>query len=70
LLGLGVGTRSVAHRRRSYKKVVSIRPHGTVHISAAELGKSVKAAALKDLPHADLIKIDIEGGGSSGSAQA
>ena len=31
------------------------------HISSAEVGKSVKAAALKDLPHADLIKIDIEG---------
>jgi FkbM family methyltransferase len=31
------------------------------HISTAEIGKSVKASALKDLPHADLIKIDIEG---------
>jgi FkbM family methyltransferase len=31
------------------------------HISTAEVGKSVKASALKDLPHADLIKIDIEG---------
>jgi FkbM family methyltransferase len=31
------------------------------HISKADIGKSVKASALKDLPHADLIKIDIEG---------
>jgi FkbM family methyltransferase len=30
-------------------------------ITSAEIGKSVEALALKDLPHADLIKIDIEG---------
>ena len=31
------------------------------HISTANEGKSVQAYALKDLPHADLMKIDIEG---------
>jgi FkbM family methyltransferase len=31
------------------------------HITTKENGKAVKAYALKDLPHADLIKIDVEG---------